>query len=158
MNHSWQIDYHGNNELVKFQILQRHIWEKSPSFKVMACLVLEFWAIYWPGCGKHNPLPQVWIRWIKIELSSNRYYKICHMSNVFTWEFWYCICNLCMDVLILFETGFLWTAITVVIAPMITKFSTAIKLDIFYTIVTKNFVASLQLGNYDVITCILADA
>ena len=31
-------------------------YEKSPSFKVMACSVLEFWAIYWAGGGKH-PLP-----------------------------------------------------------------------------------------------------
>ena len=31
------------------------IWEKSLSFKVMACFVLEFGAIYWPGGGKHPP-------------------------------------------------------------------------------------------------------
>ena len=36
------------------------IRQKSPSFKVMACFVLEFWAIYWPGGGKHPP-PPVWI-------------------------------------------------------------------------------------------------
>ena len=46
----------------------------------------------------------------------------------------------------------------VVIAPMIMKFGTGIKLDVFYTIVTKNFVTSLLLRNYDVLTCILADA
>ena len=33
------------------------ISEKSPSFKVVACFVLEFWAIYWPGGGKHPPPP-----------------------------------------------------------------------------------------------------
>ena len=46
----------------------------------------------------------------------------------------------------------------VVIAPMIMKFGTGIKLDVFYTLVTKTFVTSLLLRNYDVITCILADA
>ena len=45
-----------------------------------------------------------------------------------------------------------------VIAPMITKFGTGIKLDVFYTMVTKHFVTSLLLRNYDVITCILVDA
>ena len=44
----------------------------------------------------------------------------------------------------------------VVIAPMIMKFCTSIKLDIFYTTVAKKFVTSLLLHNYDVITCILA--
>ena len=33
------------------------ISEKSPSFKVIACFVLEFWAIYWPG--KHPPPPSM---------------------------------------------------------------------------------------------------
>ena len=46
----------------------------------------------------------------------------------------------------------------VVIAPMIMKFGTGIKLDVFYTMVTKKFVRSLLLRYYDVITCILADA
>ena len=46
----------------------------------------------------------------------------------------------------------------VVIALTIMKFGTGIKLDAFYTLVTKEFVTSLLLGNYDVITCILADA
>ena len=45
----------------------------------------------------------------------------------------------------------------VVIAPMIMKFGTGIKLDVFYTMVTRKFVASLLLRNYGVITCILAD-
>ena len=45
----------------------------------------------------------------------------------------------------------------VVIAPMIIKFGTGVKLDVFYTMVTKKFVKSLLLRNYDVITCILAD-
>ena len=44
----------------------------------------------------------------------------------------------------------------VVIAPMITKFGTDIKLDVFYTMVTKNCDA-LVLLSYDVITCILVD-
>ena len=41
---------------------------------------------------------------------------------------------------------------------MIMKSGTGIKLDVFYTMVTKKFVTSLLLRNYDVITCILADA
>ena len=45
----------------------------------------------------------------------------------------------------------------VVITPMIMKFSTGIKLDVFYTIITKTFVTSLLLRHYDVITCILAN-
>ena len=43
-----------------------------------------------------------------------------------------------------------------VIALMIMKFGTGIKLDAFYAIVTRKFVTSLLLRNYDVITCILA--
>ena len=46
----------------------------------------------------------------------------------------------------------------VVMAQMIMKFGTDVKLDEFYTMVTKKFVTSLLLRNYDVITCILADA
>ena len=46
----------------------------------------------------------------------------------------------------------------VVIALMIVKFGTGVKLDVFYIMVTKNFVTSLLLRHYDVITCILADA
>ena len=46
----------------------------------------------------------------------------------------------------------------VVIAPMIMKFDTGVKLDVFYTMVTQEFVTSLLLRNYDVITCILVDA
>ena len=46
----------------------------------------------------------------------------------------------------------------VLLAPMIMKFGTGIKLDVFYTMVTKKFVTSLLLRNYDVITCILANA
>ena len=46
----------------------------------------------------------------------------------------------------------------VVIAPMVIKFGTGVKLDVFYTMVTKEFVTSLLLRHYDVITCILADA
>ena len=43
------------------------------------------------------------------------------------------------------------------VAPMIMKFGTAIKLDVFHTMVTKKFVTSLLLRNYDVISCSLAD-
>ena len=46
----------------------------------------------------------------------------------------------------------------VVIVRMIMKFGTGIKLDVFYTTVTKKFVTSPLLRNYDVITCILADS
>ena len=46
----------------------------------------------------------------------------------------------------------------VVIALMIMKFGTGVKLDVFYTMVTKRIVTSLLLRHYDVITCILADA
>ena len=45
-----------------------------------------------------------------------------------------------------------------IIAPMIIKFGIGIKLDVFYTMVTNMFVTSLLLCNYDVTTCILADA
>ena len=45
----------------------------------------------------------------------------------------------------------------VVIASMIMKFGAGIKLDVFYTVVTRKFVTSLPSHNYDVITCILAD-
>ena len=45
----------------------------------------------------------------------------------------------------------------VVIALTIMKFDTGVKLDAFYTMVTKKFVMSLLLRHYDVITCILAD-
>ena len=37
------------------------------------------------------------------------------------------------------------------------KFGTGIKLDVFYTVVTKKFLTSPLLRNYDVITCILDD-
>ena len=46
----------------------------------------------------------------------------------------------------------------VAIGPIIMKFGTGIKLDVFYTMVTKMFVTSLLLRHYDVITCILANA
>ena len=46
----------------------------------------------------------------------------------------------------------------VVIPPMIMKFGTGVKLDVFYTMVTKEFVTSLLLRHYDVIICILADS
>ena len=46
----------------------------------------------------------------------------------------------------------------VVIAPIIMKFGTGVKLDVFYTVVTKKFVTSLLLRHYDVITCNLADS
>ena len=43
-----------------------------------------------------------------------------------------------------------------VIAPMIMKFGTSVKLDVFYTMATKKFVTSLLLRYYDVTACILA--
>ena len=46
----------------------------------------------------------------------------------------------------------------VVIAPMIIKFGTGIKFDVFYTMVAEKFITSLLIRNHDVITCILADA
>ena len=46
----------------------------------------------------------------------------------------------------------------IVVTPMIMKFGTGIKLDVFYIMVTKKFVTLLLLRNYDVITRILADA
>ena len=46
----------------------------------------------------------------------------------------------------------------VVIAPMIMKICTGVKLDVFYTMVTKKLVTSLLLRHYDVITCILTDS
>ena len=45
----------------------------------------------------------------------------------------------------------------VVISLMIMKFSTGVKLDVFYTMVAEKFVTSLLLRHYDVITCILDD-
>ena len=60
--------------------------------------------------------------------------------------------------LTLFDMGMRAHPNFVVIAPMIMKFSTGIKLDVFYTMVTKQFVTSLLLPSSDVITCILADA
>ena len=46
----------------------------------------------------------------------------------------------------------------VVIALMIMKFGTGIKLDVFYTMIRKKFVTSLLLRNYDSMTCTLAHA
>ena len=46
----------------------------------------------------------------------------------------------------------------VVVAPVSMKFGIGVNLDVFYTMVTKQFVMSLPLRRYDVITCILADA
>ena len=43
-----------------------------------------------------------------------------------------------------------------VIAPMILKFGTGVKLDVFYTVVTKICDMTI-IRHYDVITCILAD-
>ena len=44
-----------------------------------------------------------------------------------------------------------------VIAPMIIKFDIGIKLDVYYTLVTKSCDVT-TLRNYDVMTCMLADA
>ena len=46
----------------------------------------------------------------------------------------------------------------VVIALIIMKFGTDVKLDVFYTMTREKMVTSLLLRHYDVITCILADA
>ena len=46
----------------------------------------------------------------------------------------------------------------VVNAAMIIKFDTGMKLDVFYIMPKKERMTSLLLRNYDVITCILADA
>ena len=46
----------------------------------------------------------------------------------------------------------------VVIAPMIMKFGTGVKLDVLFQVVTKKFVTSLLLRHYNVITYILVDA
>ena len=51
-----------------------------------------------------------------------------------------------------------FVVIAIFIAPMIMKFGTGMKLDVFYTTITKTFLMSLLLRNYDVITCILTDA
>ena len=77
----------------------------------------------------------------------------------------------CLDfqTLTLFDMGFFEPSVMggggghahhnfVVIAPMIMKSGTGVKLDVFYTVVTKKFVTSLLLRQYDVITCILAEA
>ena len=44
-------------QFLNLKILLMPSYEKSPSFKVIACSVLEFWAIYWAGVGKHPPPP-----------------------------------------------------------------------------------------------------
>ena len=46
----------------------------------------------------------------------------------------------------------------VVIALMTMKFGIGIKLDVFHAVVTKKFVTSLPLRNYDITICILAVA
>ena len=43
---------------MNLKILLIPIWEKLPSFKVTACCVLEFRAIYWAGGGKHPSVLQ----------------------------------------------------------------------------------------------------
>ena len=42
-------------QFFNLKILLIPSYEKSPSFKVIACSVLEFWAIYLAGGGKHPP-------------------------------------------------------------------------------------------------------
>ena len=64
--------------------------------------------------------------------------------------------------LTLFDMGFFEPSVMpphhnfVVIALIIMKFGTDVKLDVFYTMVTKSL-TSLLLRHYEVITCILAD-
>ena len=75
---------------------------------------------------------------------------------------------LILTLLTLFDMGFFEPSVMgghedphhnfVVFALMIMKFGTDVKLDVFYTMVTKEFVKSLLLRHYDVITCILANA
>ena len=40
---------------MRLKILLIPSFEKLPSFKVLACSVVEFWGIYWAGGGKHPP-------------------------------------------------------------------------------------------------------
>ena len=42
---------------INLKILLIPSFEKLPSFKVLACSVVEFWAIYWAWGGKHPPPP-----------------------------------------------------------------------------------------------------
>ena len=42
---------------IKLKIFLIPSFEKLPSFKVLACSVVEFWAIYWAWGGKHPPPP-----------------------------------------------------------------------------------------------------
>ena len=76
--------------------------------------------------------------------------------------------NAHISILTLFDMGFFGPSVIgggawpphhsfVVIATMIMKFGTGVKLDVFYTMVTKKVVTSPLLRHYDVITCILAD-
>ena len=44
-----------------------------------------------------------------------------------------------------------------VFSPMIMNLATGMKIDVFYAMVTKTFVALLLLRNDDVITCIFAN-
>ena len=73
------------------------------------------------------------------------------------------------SILTLFDMGFFEPSVMgggmraphhnfVVIAPMIMEFGTDVKLNVFYTMVTKEFVTSLLLRHYDVMTCILVEA
>ena len=69
---------------------------------------------------------------------------------------------MCDQVLTLFDMGCFEGMMTppplqfitfVFIALMIMKFGTGIKLDVFYTMVTKKFVTLILLHNYDIIAC-----
>ena len=100
----------------------------------------------------------------------------CNFISIFYWyyklsEVFFYITSW-LFILTLFDMGFFWTVCHwgggggghkgpyhnfVVFVPMIMKFGTGVKLDVFYTTVTKKFVTSLLLHHYDVITCILAD-
>ena len=42
-------------QFLSLKMLLMPSYEKSPSFKVIACSVLEFWAIYWAGGEIHPP-------------------------------------------------------------------------------------------------------
>ena len=65
---------------MRLKILLILSFEKLPSFKVLACSVVEFLAIYWAGGGKHPPPP------VLIWLSEKSY---SNFVKSFTFTGWY---------------------------------------------------------------------
>ena len=57
-----------------------------------------------------------------------------------------------------FETSVLGRRDDFVYVLMITEFRRGMELDVFYTMLTETMLTSLLLYNYNVITCIYADA